>query len=104
MCIRNIQCPDGSTYRRNRKHIIKTEEEQSKPFEIEEDYEVQVDQSNDEKKSLETRHRDDNAEVTANETSKVVVTNNKLVNVHSPVTTRSGRMVKKPIRFKDYQL
>ncbi len=56
------------------------------------------------RKSLETRHRDDNDEVTANQTSKVVVTNNKLVNVHSPVTTRSGRIVKKPIRFKDYQL
>ncbi len=40
-----LQCPDGSTYRKNRKHIIKTKEEQSKPFEIE-DYEVQVEQSN----------------------------------------------------------
>ena len=44
-----LQCSDGSTHRRNRKHILKTEEEQTRLLETD-DYDTSASQCDDGKK------------------------------------------------------
>ena len=96
-----LRCPDGSTYRRNRKHILKTNEEQTRLFETD-DYDISASQSNGDKTINEQCQ--ENIEEERIEDQAVATSEERGNNVEPQIKTRSGRVIKKPIRFKDYQL
>ena len=85
-----VQSPDGSTYRRNRKHILKTKEEIH---------------SHVEKKivMIPLVKAMKRMQLVQEETSEeqLPVTLDKQFSA-SPLKTRSGRIIRKPNRFKDY--
>ncbi|CAB4000248.1 Hypothetical predicted protein [Paramuricea clavata] len=97
-----VQSPDGSTYRRNRKHILKTKEGNSQSF-GKEDCDDPISQSNEENAvGTEPANDGDNA-VSTEETSEeqLPVTLDKQFSA-SPLKTRSGRIITKPNRYNDY--
>ncbi|CAB4019464.1 sec1 family domain-containing 2 [Paramuricea clavata] len=97
-----VQSPDGSTYRRNSKHILKTKEGNSQSF-GKEDCDDPISQSNEENAvGTEPANDGDNA-VSTEKTSEeqLPVTLDKQFSA-SPLKTRSGRIIRKPNRYKDY--
>ena len=87
-----LRCPDGSTYRRNRKHILKTNEEQTRLFETDE-YDILASQSNGDKtineqcqENIEEERIEDQAVATSEEHGD---------NAEPLIKTRSGRVIKK---------
>ena len=102
-----IKTTKRNSYRRNRKHILKTEEEQSDMAEFD-DFNVKVENNEDwpipivQPAELTTSFNHQSTSVTQRLKSQRQATMITESQVQSPLKTRSGRVIKNPIRFKDY--
>ena len=99
-----VQSPDGSTYRRNRKHILKTKVGNSQPFRIG-DCDDPISQSNEKDAGGTELASEGDTAVSVEESSEEQLPETlENQSSASPLKTRSGRIIRKPNRFKDYQL
>ena len=102
-----VKTPNRNSYRRNRKHILNTEEEQSDLAEFD-DFDVKVENHEDrpmpvvQPAELTTSFNHQSTFVAQPPESERPATRITESQVQSPLKTRSGRVIKKPIRFKDY--
>ena len=91
-----LQCSDGSTQRRNKKHILKTEEEQTRLLETY-DYDISASQCDDGKKIYEQCQetaQNQNIEDDKIQDQVAVRSEEHRNNVERQIKTRSGRVIK----------
>ena len=91
-----LQCSDGSTHRRNKKHILKTEEEQTRLLETD-DYDISASQCDDGKKideQCQETAQNQNIEDDKIQDQVAVRSEEHRNNVERQIKTRSGRVIK----------